>query len=102
MPETLTIEQCEKYEGDDWWKWAVWIEGRDEALDLIDFVEWTLHPTFPNPIRRIHDRASKFRLETGGWGVFEIRARVQRKDGSQTMLRHFLELHYPDGTQDTK
>ena len=101
MPDEFTIQQWEKYEGDDWWKWAVWIEGLDEALDRIDFVEWTLHPTFPNPIRKKRDRASKFRLDTGGWGVFPILARVQTKDGQEIKLRHYLELHYPDGTQTT-
>jgi len=39
--------RCEEYEGEDWWKRAVWIEGRDGALDRIDFVEWALHPAFP-------------------------------------------------------
>jgi transcription initiation factor IIF auxiliary subunit len=96
MPEEFTIKQWEKYEGENWWMWAVWIEGRDEALDLIDFVEWALHRTFPSPVRRIYDRASKFRLETGGWGVFQITARVQMKGGQQTKLRHYLNLHYPD------
>jgi transcription initiation factor IIF auxiliary subunit len=101
MPDELTIQQWEKYEGEKWWKWAVWIEGRDEALDRIDFVEWALDPTFPNPIRKIHNRASKFRLETGGWGMFPIVARVQLKDGQQTKLSHYLKLHYPDGTETT-
>lgn len=101
MPEEFTIGQWEMYEGEDWWRWAVWVEGPDEALDLIDFVEWVLHPTFPNPIRRISDRASKFRLETAGWGVFQICARVQMKDGGQTKVGHCLKLHYPDGTQPT-
>ena len=101
MPDEFTIQQWEKYEGEDWWNWAVWVEGRDEALDRIDFVEWGLHPTFPNQIRKIHDRASKFRLGTGGWGVFQIVARVQLKDGQQTKLHYHLKLHYPDGTQTT-
>ena len=101
MAQNLAIEQWEKYEGDDWWKWAVWLEGTDDKLDLVEFVEWTLHPTFPNPIRKTHDRTSKFRLETGGWGVFQIRALVQMKDGMQTKLRHYLKLHYPDGTKTT-
>jgi hypothetical protein len=26
---------------------------------LKDFVEWALYPTFPSPVRRIYDRASK-------------------------------------------
>ena len=100
MPDELTIQQWEKYEGEKWWKWAVWVEGPDEALDRIDFVEWVLHPTFPNPVRTIDNRASKFRLDTGGWGVFWIRARVQLKDGQQTKLEHYLKLHYLDGTEN--
>ena len=95
----FTIQQWEKYEGEDWWKWAVWIEGPDEALDRIDFVEWTLHPSFPQPVRKCKERASKFRIETGGWGGFPIVARVQLKDGQQTKLLHHLKLHYSDGTQ---
>jgi transcription initiation factor IIF auxiliary subunit len=101
MSEILVIEQSEKYKGDDWWKWAVWVEGGDETLDQIDFVEWTLHPTFPNPIRKTHDRVHKFRIKTGGWGVFQIRALVQMKDGSQIRLKHYLKLSYPEGTQTT-
>ena len=99
MAEEFTIDQWYKYEGEDWWKWAVWIEGSGAALDLIDYVEWTLHPTFPNPIRKISDRASKFRLNTAGWGVFQITARVQFKDGKQTKLQHYLKLQYPNGRQ---
>jgi len=101
MPQDLTIQQMQRYEGDDWWTWAVWVDGPDEALDRIDFVEWTLHPTFPNPVRRVRDRDSKFRLETGGWGTFPILARVRMKEGTaerELKLRHELELSYPDGT----
>jgi transcription initiation factor IIF auxiliary subunit len=104
MADEFMIQQWENYEGEegeDWWKWAVWVEGNDRALDRIDFVEWTLHPTFPNPIRRIYDRSSKFRLDTGGWGVFRIVARVQLKNGQQEKLSHYLKLHYPDGRQTT-
>lgn len=98
MSETLNIQQWETYEGNDWWQWGVWVEGSEEELDRIDFVEWTLHPTFPNPVRKIYDRESKFRLNTAGWGVFPIWARVQMKNGDQKKLGHYLNLHYPDGT----
>jgi transcription initiation factor IIF auxiliary subunit len=101
MSEEFTIQQWEQYEGEEWWRWAVWIEGRDEALDQVDFVEWTLHPTFPNPVRKVNDRTSKFRLDTAGWGVFQIVARVQMKNAKQIKLRHYLQLHYPDGKQTT-
>jgi len=99
MSGEFTIRQWDKQDGEDWWKWAVWIEGRDEALDRIDFVEWILHSTFPDPIRKIRDRASKFRLETGGWGTFRIVGCLHLKDGQDIKLYHDLELHCSDGTQ---
>jgi transcription initiation factor IIF auxiliary subunit len=99
MLKDLEIRQWDKYEGDDWWKWAVWIEGSDDDLDQVEYVEWTLHPTFSKPIRKVRNRDQRFRLETGGWGTFEIGARVQAKDGNALHLRHDLKLYYPDGTE---
>jgi transcription initiation factor IIF auxiliary subunit len=98
----LEIAQSEEYESDDWWKWSVWLEGADDDLDRIEFVDWVLHPTFPHPIRREANRANKFGLTTGGWGVFTIVAKVQFKNGDQQTLRHQLQLHYPDGGPNTK
>jgi transcription initiation factor IIF auxiliary subunit len=101
MSTDLEIRQWEHYEEDDWWNWAVWVDGSDESLDQVEYVEWTLHPTFPHPIRKVTNRAEKFRLETAGWGGFPIIARVQTKDGNSFRLRHHLSLHYPDGRQTT-
>ena len=101
MPTSFQIQQSEKYEGDDWWQWAVWLEGSDDDLNHVESVEWTLHPTFPNPIRRKTDRTNKFKLETAGWGVFPIRARVKTKEGQEYVLTHQLKLHYQDGTETT-
>jgi transcription initiation factor IIF auxiliary subunit len=99
MSLELEIRQWEEYEGEDWWKWAVWVEGSDEDLNQIEYVEWALHPTFPKPIRKTSNRSNKFRLETGGWGVFPISARVQTKAGDSLNLKHKLRLHYPDGKE---
>jgi len=101
MSKELKILQSEEYQGEDWWKWAVWLEGNAEALDHVEFVEWTLHPSFRDPIRTTRNRSDKFRLETGGWGVFIIHARVGIKDGSSLRLHHSLRLHYPSGEENT-
>jgi transcription initiation factor IIF auxiliary subunit len=95
----MQIRQSEEYIGDNWWNWSIWLEGASEELDAVDFVEWRLHPTFPNPIRRVSDRGTNFRLDTGGWGVFPIHASVHLKDGKTETLRHYLELHFPDGRE---
>jgi transcription initiation factor IIF auxiliary subunit len=99
---SLHIEQGFKYQGSDYWKWWLWIGGPDSELDAIEQVIYKLHSTFPDPVRKVKDRASRFRLETSGWGVFTIRVRVIGKDGSPlATLQHRLVLEYPDGTSTT-
>jgi hypothetical protein len=93
----MRIKQDDKYQGDDWWAWAVWIDGTAEEIRSIEAVTYTLHPTFHNPVRRVTDRKSKFRLESEGWGTFTIFIRVDLKDGKKRNFKHDLALHYPDG-----
>lgn len=91
----LRIEQGFKYQGEDYWDWWIWIEGSQDELDQIAHVIYILHPTFPNPVREVKDRSTKFRLKTAGWGVFRIRATVKHKNGKETLLTHDLTLEYP-------
>lgn len=97
----LSISQGFAYQGDDYWKWWIQLAGTDEELDRVKSVTYTLHRTFPNPVRTVTDRASKFKLETAGWGVFRIHAIAQMNDGSAQKLSHYLRLEYPDGTPTT-
>jgi len=92
----LRIDQGFKYQGEDFWDWWIWIEGSQEELDQIDRVIYILHPTFPNPVREVKDRSTKFRMKTAGWGVFLIRATVKHQNGRETSLTHYLKLEYPD------
>lgn len=97
---SLKIAQSEKYEGDDWWSWSVWLDGPVPELDQVDFVEYTLHPTFRNPVRTVRTRNNQFKLNTEGWGVFPIYARVCKRDGTVLRLKHQLRLTYPDGKRN--
>lgn len=92
----MKIKQSQKYEGQDWWKWSVWIDDKD--LGEVERVTWKLHPTFPQPERVISDPSDKFKLDSAGWGAFVVKADVRLKDGTKRELEHELELHYPDGT----
>lgn len=94
----LRIAQDFTYQGEDWWKWWVWLEGPAAELDAIDYVIYKLHPTFPSPVRKVSDRHTKFRLETAGWGVFRLYAKVVRKDETELNLEHDLVLRHPDKT----
>jgi pYEATS domain-containing protein involved in immunity/TIR domain-containing protein len=91
----MRLEQKATYAADNWWEWSVWIEGDKEELKQIEYVEYILHPSFPEPVQRIEDRSSKFRLDSSGWGEFTIRATVVTKQGDKKTLRHRLELRYP-------
>jgi hypothetical protein len=92
----MRIAQDDKYQGDDWWQWSIWIDGSPKELQSIAAVTYTLHTTFQDPVRRVTDRRTKFRLETVGWGEFTIYARVDLKDGKSRKLSHDLQLHYPE------
>jgi len=93
----LKIAQDYKYVGDDYWKWSVWLDGPKRELDRVESVTYTLHPTFPKPVRTVDSRKNRFRLSTEGWGIFTLYAKVTNKDGSIERLKHPLELRYPDG-----
>lgn len=81
----------------DWWDWTAHIESTPpDSLDEVAYVEYHLHPTFRNPVRRVREREGGFPLETRGWGTFELRARVVFKDKTRTphLLSH--ELAFED------
>lgn len=93
----MKIAQDQHYEGQDWWKWSVWIEAPEAELNEIEKVVWQLHPTFPNPVRECTNRGENFRLATAGWGTFRVHAEVFKTNGQRLKLSHELELYYPDG-----
>ena len=97
----ISIHQGFKYQGDDWWKWWIQLEGPDKELDEVDHVVYNLHRTFPDPVRKVKDRSSKFKLETAGWGIFTIYVNVVMKEGNVVKLSHDLVLEYPDGRPTT-
>lgn len=94
---SLRLRNSWKYQGDGRWDWSVFLEddGTSE-LDDITFVEYILHPTFPDPRRIKRDRDNKFALTTNGWGVFWIKAFANTKSGDKIKLEHYLYLaHEP-------
>ncbi|MGF1469113.1 MAG: pYEATS domain-containing protein [Sandaracinaceae bacterium] len=97
---TLSIAQSSTYEGDDWWSWSVWVEGPERELDAVRHVTYKLHATFPNPIRRVDERRTKFRLESGGWGVFKLFATCELQGGETRTLEHQLTLEYPADAEE--
>lgn len=92
---SVALSNTSHYVGDDRWDWTVFVQGTPTALARIKCVEYTLHPTFPNPVRLVCDRGKgtqAFALSSNGWGEFTIAARVIRQDGGVQALSYRLRL----------
>jgi transcription initiation factor IIF auxiliary subunit len=87
------IQQSVSPHHEGWWDWAVWLKGPSDELDDVKYVEYILHPTFPNPMKKVKDRDSNFRLQARGWGEFMIAIRIHLKDDDDIIkMEHWLEL----------
>lgn len=98
---SIQVKQSSSSIGDGRWKWAVWLVGETTELDAIDHVVYTLHPTFPNPVRESRARRSGFRLTASGWGEFRIFIDVVKRTGEHQLLSHDLTLA-DDASTDTE
>ena len=91
----IEVSQTASYMDAHWWKWSVELKCPKEELDGIAYVEYTLHPTFPEPVQRVTNRHTNFRLNASGWGEFMIHVLVVYKNGRTKKLDHWLELKRP-------
>jgi tetratricopeptide (TPR) repeat protein len=77
-----------------YYNWAIFLEP-EEALNQVDKVEYTLHKTFPKPIRTTNDRKNKFVLESSGWGEFQVKVKIYFKNKTEPLVKyHWLKLGY--------
>lgn len=96
--EPICAQNTSQYKGDRRWDWTVFIDPRSRDLARIKCVEYTLHPTFPNPVRIVCNMGSvdqPFALRSNGWGTFAIKIRVLMQDGSFRDLTHQLSFQRP-------
>lgn len=79
----------------NYWDWTIFVKGPNDVLDQIEYVEYALHPTFPNPVRVINERSHgpyAFPLSTSGWGTFTVKVNIYYKDGTYQQLSHYLKF----------
>ena len=96
--QNITALNTSEYLCNGKWKWTIFIQAFPKVLDDIRSVEYTLHPTFPNPVRRVNsigDSRFPFGLTTIGWGTFEISIEVIFRNGEVRHLKHMLTFEAP-------
>ncbi len=92
FPQGIRVANTAKYAGSGRYDWTVYLVAEGFILDTISFVEYTLHPSFPNPTRRVDNRQNSFALSSNGWGEFNIMVKIVYKDGRVSYLQHWLKL----------
>lgn len=72
-----------RYKNHDTYQWSISLEGPAELMDLIDHVEYRLHPSFPKQTQIVRERESGFRLTELGWGIFPVTVLVHLTGADQ-------------------
>lgn len=100
---SLRIRNNWKLADEDWWEWEAYLDDDGSGeLTNIERVDWILHSSFPQPVVKVSESTNGFRLATGGWGVFELKAFARTKDGKIIPLKHNLQLEYEPKTGATE
>ena len=90
---TLRLRNRWSYRGDGGWDWEAFLDdGGSGELRKVQFVDYLLHETFPEPRRRVVDPEGGFRLAAAGFGDFDLKAFVHFEGGGKQRLVHTLEL----------
>ena len=73
------------------------LEGSSEALDRVELVKYSLHPTFVDPVRVSTSRQSNFDIRIWTYGYFDITASIILRDGFKNDIRGYIEWQVPEG-----
>lgn len=83
----------------DWWRWTAYIDvDNNDTLDDVDYVEYLMHSSFRNPVKRVRHIEGGFPISAKGWGTFTLKARVvfKNKGHEALLLEHSLEFDPTD------
>ncbi len=73
-------------------RYQVWVYLEGPDLPFVDFVEYTLHSSFPDPVKKVPRSVVNpaCSLEIWTWGIFEVGVRIVMKNGTNIHTRHRL------------
>lgn len=90
----VRIDNTAKYSSGRY-SWTVFIVADESTLSNIAYVEYTLHPSFPNPVQSIKERGARcaFGLTSTSWGEFEVKVKIVFKNNDRPeYTKHWLNL----------
>ena len=101
----VNIKQSSKKDEkkENYWNWSVWIDTSREIIEKISYVEYILHSSFRNRVRKISSKSNNFKLSSKGWGEFKIYIKVFFEDNEEPILLcHDLKLFNNDENENNK
>ena len=78
-----------------WFEWIVYIDGPKDSIEKIACVQYSLHPSFPDPHQLVcepGDGPRRFALKKEGWGTFAVGIRIFLKSGPVQEMSHPLRF----------
>lgn len=98
---SYSLQNTSRYLGEKgdthWWSWTAFIKATDaESLKDIKYVEYQLHSSFENPIKKSRKESENFSITLKGWGTFLLRARIIFKDPNKEALLLTHDLKFVD------
>jgi len=91
----IALTNVAERQGEKLWKWSAYINAGADILGKISCVQYTLHPTFPNPIQEVcsvGNSGQPFGITAIGWAPFTLKATVFYKDGTVSRLERVLDF----------
>lgn len=77
----------------EWFNWSIYIETNpSDFIDKIESVTYHLHPSFRMTEINRPNRSDGFRLDSRGWGEFNIKLKINFKNGKSIDVNHWLSL----------
>lgn len=98
----LQVKNTSTYKGNGRWNWTIFIDGSNYELNEISFVEYKLHPTFKNPIRKATNRENGFALSTNGWGTFVVKVKIHYLNQRIRELDHQLVFNQNNNPENMR
>ncbi len=90
--QDIRVTNTSSAQGSGQFKWTLYVFADKSILNKIEYVEYTLHPTFPQAIQRKYNREQYFLFEGSGSTAFEVRVRVHFDNNSDKYLTYMLQL----------
>ena len=77
------------------WSWEIFISGKSDEINQIDYVGYKLHSSFKDPYQEVKEKGDSkrpFALKGSGWGFFLVKATVFLKNKNSFSLQHVLQF----------